>query len=54
MPIEWVRRTLGVDIDNVISLTDPAIRQTVRDVFGVDLTQDQVVYYDYSKCGISY
>jgi uncharacterized HAD superfamily protein len=53
MPIEWTRKNLGVDIDNVISLTDPAIRKTVRDVFGVDLTQDQIVYYDYSRCGIS-
>ncbi|UCC59296.1 MAG: hypothetical protein JSW38_03695 [Dehalococcoidia bacterium] len=46
-------KTLGVDIDNVISLSDPAIRRTVWEIFGVHLIQDQVEYYDYHKCGIS-
>jgi uncharacterized HAD superfamily protein len=54
MPAGDRRKTLGVDIDNVISVSDPAIRQTVWEVFGVHLTQEQVEYYEYHKCGISY
>jgi uncharacterized HAD superfamily protein len=44
---------LGVDIDNVVSLTDPALRKSIRDLYGVCLSQEQIVYYDYSKCGLT-
>jgi uncharacterized HAD superfamily protein len=46
-------RLLGVDIDNVVSLTDPALRKSIRDLYGIRLTQEQIVYYDYSKCGLT-
>jgi uncharacterized HAD superfamily protein len=48
-----VRKTLGVDIDNVISVTDPAIRRLLRDTFGISLAQEQVVHYAYHRCGIT-
>ena len=48
-----VRRTLGVDIDNVISVTDPAIRKLLRDTLGISLGQEQVVHYAYHRCGIT-
>jgi uncharacterized HAD superfamily protein len=44
---------LGVDIDNVVSLTDPALRQSMEDLFGIRLSQGQIVYYDYSRCGLT-
>jgi uncharacterized HAD superfamily protein len=44
---------LGVDIDNVIADTDRAIRKTIRDVFGVSLRQEEVVCYEYHRCGIT-
>ena len=53
MPIDGFKGTLGVDIDNVIAQTDPAIRKTLRDVFGVCLEQEQVICYDYQRCGIT-
>jgi len=46
-------RILGVDIDNVVSLTDPAIRKSIWENFGLWLDQEQVVQYHYSRCGIS-
>jgi uncharacterized HAD superfamily protein len=53
MPDHQEFRLLGVDIDNVISLTDPALRKSIRDLYGIRLTQEQIVYYDYSKCGLT-
>jgi len=53
MPDDKAKRVLGVDIDNVISLTDPAIRGTIGEVFGVNLKQEQIVYYEYHRCGIT-
>jgi uncharacterized HAD superfamily protein len=47
------RGTLGIDIDNVISLTDPAIRGLFRDLWGVRLDQEQVVHYQYRRCGVT-
>lgn len=44
---------LGVDIDNVVSLTDLALRQSMKDLFGISLSQEQIVCYDYSKCGLT-
>jgi len=53
MPDHRKRQLLGVDIDNVVSLTDPALRKSIRDVYGICLDQEQIVYYDYSKCGLT-
>jgi uncharacterized HAD superfamily protein len=44
---------LGVDIDNVLSLTDPAIRRLVHEEFGISLAQEQIVHYEYHLCGIT-
>ena len=44
---------LGVDIDNVVAQTDPAIRKTLEDVFDVCLDQRQIVHYAYHRCGIT-
>ncbi len=46
-------RILGVDIDNVVALTDPAIRGAIWENFGVWLDQEQVVQYRYSRCGVT-
>lgn len=51
--IEKQRATLGVDIDNVLSLTDPAIRQVISDFYGINLRQEDIVHFDYHRCGIS-
>ena len=47
------KRILGVDIDNVVAQTDPAIRKTLEDVFDVYLDQRQIVHYEYHRCGIT-
>jgi uncharacterized HAD superfamily protein len=44
---------LGIDIDNVVSLTDPAIRKSIRDLFGIRLEQEQICHYDYGQCGLT-
>jgi uncharacterized HAD superfamily protein len=44
---------LGVDIDNVVSLTDPALRKSIKDIYGISLSQEQIVCYDHSKCGLT-
>jgi len=46
-------RILGVDIDNVVSLTDPAIRKSILENYGIWLDQEQIVQYAYSRCGIT-
>ena len=46
-------RILGVDIDNVISLTDPAIRKLIWDIYGIRLKQEQIIHFDYHQCGIT-
>jgi uncharacterized HAD superfamily protein len=53
MPAHRKLQLLGVDIDNVVSLTDPALRKSIRDLYGLCLSQEQIVYYDYSKCGLT-
>lgn len=53
MTTEDTRQALGVDIDNVVSVTDPAIRKTIHEVFGIHLAQEQIVYYQYHRCGIT-
>ena len=53
VPADGARGTLGVDIDNVISLTDPAMRGIFRDFWGIRLEQDQVVHYQYRRCGVT-
>jgi len=53
MPADGARGILGVDIDNVISLTDLAIRGIFRDFWGIRLEQDQVVHYQYHRCGVT-
>jgi uncharacterized HAD superfamily protein len=53
MPIHNEPQLLGVDIDNVVSLTDPAIRKSIRELYGISLSQEQIVDYDYSKCGLT-
>ena len=47
------RGILGVDIDNVIALTDPAIRGLFREVWGIRLEQEQIVHYQYHRCGVT-
>lgn len=53
MTADATKGTLGIDIDNVISLTDPAIRELFRDLCGVSLEQDEIVHYQYSRCGVT-
>jgi uncharacterized HAD superfamily protein len=53
MPANNEVQLLGVDIDNVVSLTDPALRKSIWDLYGIRLSQEQIVYYDYSKCGLT-
>jgi uncharacterized HAD superfamily protein len=48
-----LHQKLGVDIDNVISLTDPALRESIWDLFGIRLEQEQVCYYEYARCGLT-
>ena len=47
------RPVLGVDLDNVIALTDPLIRNLIREMFGVRLEQQDIVHFDYWRCGIT-
>lgn len=53
MPAHNEFQLLGVDIDNVVSLTDPALRKSIRELYGICLSQEQIVYYDYGKCGLT-
>jgi uncharacterized HAD superfamily protein len=53
MPAHNEFQLLGVDIDNVISLTDLALRKSIRDLYGIRLSQEQIVCYDYSRCGLT-
>jgi uncharacterized HAD superfamily protein len=53
MPRHREFQLLGVDIDNVVSLTDPALRESIRDQYGIWLDREQIVHYDYSKCGLT-
>jgi len=53
MPDDNESKLLGVDIDNVVSLTDPALRKSIRDLYGICVSQEQIVYYDYGKCGLT-
>jgi len=53
MPGHKKLKLLGVDIDNVVSLTDPALRKSIRDLYGICLRQEHIVHYNYSKCGLT-
>jgi uncharacterized HAD superfamily protein len=53
MSADETRGTLGVDIDNVISSTDPAMRRIFQDICGVRLEQEQIVHYQYHRCGVT-
>ncbi|MCJ7646047.1 hypothetical protein MUO65_03970 [bacterium] len=44
---------IGVDLDNVLSLTDPLIRKLIKMMCGVRLEQSDIVEFDYWRCGIS-
>ena len=44
-------RILGVDIDNVVSLTDPAIRKSIWEYYGIWLDQEQIVRYHCATSG---
>lgn len=44
---------VGVDIDNVIAQTDPELRKLIGLKTGISLRQEDVIYYEYSRCGIS-
>jgi uncharacterized HAD superfamily protein len=37
----------------VVSLTDSALRKSIRDLFGIRLEQEQIIHYDYSECGLT-
>jgi len=47
------RPILGVDLDNVLALTDPLIRRLINEMFRVQLEQRDIVYFEYSRCGIT-
>ena len=53
MPTNSNHKMLGVDIDNVIAVTDPAIRKSIGDLYGIWLDQEQISQYEYSKCGLT-
>lgn len=44
---------LGVDLDNVLALTDPLIRRLIKKAFNIRLEQHHIVEFDYWRCGIS-
>lgn len=44
---------LGVDLDNVLALTDPLIRRLIREMFGIHLGQGDIIHFDYWRCGIT-
>lgn len=44
---------LGVDIDNVISQTDTKIREIIKCLYGISLTQTHIIHFDYHKCGVN-
>jgi hypothetical protein len=41
MPAHNEFQLLGVDIDNVVSLTDAALRKSIRDLYGICLSQER-------------
>ena len=48
-----MKSILGVDLDNVIAYTDPLIRKKIFELFGIRLEQENVIHYEYWRCGIS-
>jgi uncharacterized HAD superfamily protein len=46
-------RLFGVDLDNVLSHTDEAIRALIAERHNIILQQSDIVHFDYSLCGIS-
>lgn len=44
---------LGVDLDNVLCLTDPLLRRLIQRLFGVTLKQSEITEFDYWRCGIT-
>ncbi len=51
--IRTERPIFGVDLDNVLALTDPLIRRLIKEMFGVRLEQRDLVHFDYWRCGIT-
>jgi uncharacterized HAD superfamily protein len=47
------RPIIGVDLDNVLTRTDPLIRQLIEEMFGVRLAQSDIKHFDYNLCGIT-
>jgi uncharacterized protein len=47
------RPVLGVDLDNVLSLTDPLIRWLIAEMYEIRLEQSDIVQFAYSLCGIT-
>lgn len=43
---------LAVDIDNVITATDPHVRTHIAAIGGISLLQADVVAFDYAACGV--
>ena len=43
----------GVDLDNVLALTDPLIRHLIEEMYGVRLLQADIKHFDYCRCGIT-
>ena len=48
-----MKSILGVDLDNVIAYTDRLLRKKIFDLFGIRLEQENVIHYEYWRCGIS-
>ena len=53
IPMNSDHKILGVDIDNVVAVTDPVIRKSIWNLFGIWLDQEQISKYEYSKCGLT-
>ena len=47
------RRTLGVDLDNVIARTDATVRRLVRELYGIRLERRHIVEFEYHRCGLT-
>ena len=47
------RLILGVDLDNVLALTDSLIRKLIKKIFKISLQQNNIIEFDYYRCGIN-
>ena len=45
---------LGVDIDNVLADSDVRLRAMIREMFGIDLREEQMTRYEYEAYGVTW